>query len=212
MIATNRRRRLTTGSGSRRTVAETPGIASGSWFDVLQEESPLNVMEAGTEVVNPIHVNLSAKDVTTAETSKWTKKVTYRESNPDRRSKPVRASVISDDESDVGKGGSHSKLPNVQDSQSKGLKDSLPKGLKIRKGFDFQPIRRVPLADWAQSTFDRIQADIDAIRSSFDQENAMEEDGRESDSQHAFSPSSSGAKPGLLDGNRQGGSGVPSLQ
>ncbi|KAK8588972.1 hypothetical protein V6N12_023381 [Hibiscus sabdariffa] len=205
MIATNRRRRLTTGSGSRRTVAETPGIASGSWFDVLQEESPLNVMEAGTEVVNPIHVNLSAKDVTTAETSKWTKKVTYRESNPDRRSKPVRASVISDDEVIV-----VSLIPRV--SQSKGLKDSLPKGLKIRKGFDFQPIRRVPLADWAQSTFDRIQADIDAIRSSFDQENAMEEDGRESDSQHAFSPSSSGAKPGLLDGNRQGGSGVPSLQ
>ncbi|KAK8653181.1 hypothetical protein V6N13_127191 [Hibiscus sabdariffa] len=236
MIASNRRRRPTMGSSSERVVAETPGVASGSRFVVLQEESPFNFMEAGTEVANPIHVSPSAKDVATAGTSKGAKKVIYHESTTERHSKPVGASVCSDDEvavvslvprsemivdphkftsstgthrvvsirerSDLGKGGSHLKLSNAHDSRGKGLKDGLPKGLRIQKGFDFQPTRRTPLADWVQSTSDRIQADIDATRSSSDPENAMEEDGRESDSLHAFRPSQSRTGPGVFDGNR----------
>ncbi|KAK9010914.1 hypothetical protein V6N11_043781 [Hibiscus sabdariffa] len=229
-------KRPTMGSSSERVVAETPGVASGSRFVVLQEESPFNFMEAGTEVANPIHVSPSAKDVATAGTSKGAKKVIYHESTTERHSKPVGASVCSDDEvavvslvprsemivdphkftsstgthrvvsirerSDLGKGGSHLKLSNAHDSRGKGLKDGLPKGLRIQKGFDFQPTRRTPLADWVQSTSDRIQADIDATRSSSDPENAMEEDGRESDSLHAFRPSQSRTGPGVFDGNR----------
>ncbi|KAK9044973.1 hypothetical protein V6N11_058863 [Hibiscus sabdariffa] len=61
-----------------------------------------------------------------------------------------------------------------------------------------RPARREPLTDWAHSTSNRIEADIEAIRFRSDKEIAMEEDGREGDSPHAFSPSSSGAEPGLV--------------
>ncbi|KAK8511752.1 hypothetical protein V6N13_029344 [Hibiscus sabdariffa] len=81
MIATNRCRRPTTGSGSGRVAAETPRVASGSRFTVLQEDSPFNVMEVETEGVNPTLVDPNAEDVESAGTSKGTKKVIYRESN-----------------------------------------------------------------------------------------------------------------------------------
>ncbi|KAK8686355.1 hypothetical protein V6N13_125380 [Hibiscus sabdariffa] len=104
--------------------------------------------------------------------------------------------------SEIRKSGPRPKFSNVHDSQGKGLKEILQKGLKIRKGLDFQPARREPLTDWAHSTSNRIEADIEAIRFRSDKEIAMEEDGREGDSPHAFSPSSSGAEPGLVIGNR----------
>ncbi|KAL4289988.1 hypothetical protein GQ457_14G021980 [Hibiscus cannabinus] len=88
-------------------------------------------------------------------------------------------------------------------------------GNKVISGDEVEVVSLVPRSevtiDPYKSTSDHIQADIEAIRFRSDQENAMEEDGREGDSPHAISHSLSGAEPGLVDGNRQGGSGVPPL-
>ncbi|KAK8526228.1 hypothetical protein V6N12_020707 [Hibiscus sabdariffa] len=191
MIVTNRRRRPSTGSGSGRVAAETPRVVSGSRFAVLQEDSPLNVMEAGMEGANPTHVNPNVKDVESTGTSRGTKKVISHESNAKRHARPVRVSVGSDDEvvvvslvprsemtvaphkvagsdgvhraisirerSGMGKGGVHSKFSTGNDSRGKVSRDGGPKGLRVRKGVDFQPTRRIPITDWVQSTSDRIQ-------------------------------------------------------
>ncbi|KAK8511751.1 hypothetical protein V6N12_000794 [Hibiscus sabdariffa] len=123
----------------------------------------------------------------------------------------VHRAISIRERSDLWKGGVHSKFSTGHDSRGKGPRDGGLKGLRIRKGVDFQPTFRIPIADWVQSTSDRIQVDIDAIRNSSDQENAMEEDGRESDSPHASRISHSRTGVSVLDGNRQGGSGVPFL-
>ncbi|KAK8506643.1 hypothetical protein V6N12_073596 [Hibiscus sabdariffa] len=213
MIATNRRRRPFTGFGSGRVAAETPGVVSGSRFAVLQEDSPLNVMEAGTEGANPTHVDPNVKDVESVGTSKGTKKVISRESNAKRHARPVGVSVGSDDEVAVVSLAPRSEM-TVAPHKVAGS-DGVHRAISIREGVIWGRvvfIQNFLLVMTVGSTSDRIQVDINAIRSSSDQDNAMEEDGRESDSPRASRPSHSRTEAGVLDGNRQGGSGVPSLQ
>ncbi|KAL4378340.1 hypothetical protein GQ457_02G020010 [Hibiscus cannabinus] len=171
MIATNRRRRPFTGSGSGRVATETPGVVSGSRFSVLQEDSSLDVMEAVTEEANPTHVDPKVQDVESAGTSKGPKKLL-----------PTRFLVPME----------------------------FIKRFLFGKGVIWG--RVVFIQNFLLSTSNHIQGDVDAIRSSSDQGNAMEEDGRVGDSPHASRPSYFRTEAGVLDGNRQGGSGVPSLQ
>ncbi|KAK8595539.1 hypothetical protein V6N13_016906 [Hibiscus sabdariffa] len=228
-IATNRRKRPTSVPITGRNAVENPGPTSGSWFAMLQEDSTIDFMKAdilaGTGVVNAHHVSPTAKDVGAAETtlmlggsSKGTKNVAYRESNPAQRSKHVGNKVISGDVVEVvslvpgsevtidpykvGNMGFH-RAVSIQERSKVGRGGVVP----VRNSLMSKTVG-VSLADWAQSTSDHIQADIEAIRFRSDQENTMEEDGIEGYSLHAISPSLFGAEPGLVDGNRQGGSGV----
>ncbi|KAK8972727.1 hypothetical protein V6N11_012921 [Hibiscus sabdariffa] len=220
LIATNRRRRSVTTPATGRSAVEISGTMSGSRFDVLQKKSSFDVMEADIQAemedAAPHQVSSSAKDAKTAGTT-----LVLGGSFKGSKSAHIRSRIPVDDQnrlvtrlyqerSDVGKGGSRSRFSNVQDNRGKGVKESLPKGLKIWKGLEFQLVCWVPIADWAQLTSDRIQVDIEAIRCR-SQENAIKEDGREDDYPHAFSPSSSVAELGLVDGKQQGRSGVPSL-
>ncbi|KAK8574202.1 hypothetical protein V6N13_097191 [Hibiscus sabdariffa] len=191
LIATNRRRRSVTTPATGRSAVEISGTMSGSRFDVLQKKSSFDVMEADIQAemedAAPHQVSSSAKDAKTAGTT-----LVLGGSFKGSKSAHIRSRIPVDDQnrlvtrlyqerSDVGKGGSRSRFSNVQDNR-----------------------------DWAQLTSDRIQVDIEAIRCR-SQENAIKEDGREDDYPHAFSPSSSVAELGLVDGKQQGRSGVPSL-
>ncbi|KAK8571221.1 hypothetical protein V6N13_103350 [Hibiscus sabdariffa] len=203
MIATNRRRRPFTGFGSGRVAAETPGVVSGSRFAVLQEDSPLNVMEAGTEGANPTHVDPNVKDVESVGTSKGTKKVISRESNAKRHARPVGVSVGSDDEVAVVSLAPRSEM-TVAPHKVAGS-DGVHRAISIREGVIWGRvvfIQNFLLVMTVGVRFPRMvgrKVDINAIRSSSDQDNAMEEDGRESDSPRASRPSHSRTEAGVLD-------------
>ncbi|KAK8670798.1 hypothetical protein V6N13_037415 [Hibiscus sabdariffa] len=99
----------------------------------------------------------------------------------------------------IGKKVSRVKETSASSSRGKGVKDSNNKGLRIKKGVEFHPPSRVLLTEWVNSAMNRIQATADNLRGRTAQDNAMEEDGRESDSPRDCLPTHQEVADDMID-------------